>query len=541
MVAVLLLFGVFAPTAPTAHAAADFPDFTGVEFKAFYYASMPLPQTRRITSRPPIYGHGPADSRIQQLAEQRGYRLQAEPTVGLGSYGGVTLAPRAGQAWLALAEAARRRGTPLQGNSGYRSVSTQRSIFQRELSEAGQARIGRSYTMSEIASGQADAAIDSVLAYHSIPGYSRHHTGVTIDMSHLGGTNATFAGSAAYRWISADNYAAAKTFGFIPNYPPNAGPQGPNPEPWEFSFIGVDEIRCAIEVVPLADPRAAEICGWYPQVLVGNFDGDGIEDVFVYRPGADPESLFPGTTSRTQTSRPASSVRGFYTALVGDWDGDGLDDIVWYAPGSNTDYIWYHRSDGTRRSVRAEVNGRYTPVAGDFDGDGRVDVFWYAPGSAPDYIWYHRSDGSHASVRAEVNGHYTPVAGDYDGNGVDDIVWYAPGRAPDYIWYQHGDTSHRSAKMTINGMYRPTSGDYDADGREDILWYAPGGASDYVSYWRADGTHASRRVVVNGDYWVATGDHDRNGVDDIVYLNRTGGSSYVWFSEPGFHSYPRDY
>ncbi len=528
--------------APGARAAADFPNFSGVEFKRFYYASMPLPQTRPITSRPPIYGHAGADARIQQLAEQRGYRLQAVPTVGLGSYGGVAMAPEAGRAWLALADTARRRGTPLQGNSGYRSIDTQRGIFQRRLASAGQARIGRSYTMNEIATGQADGAIESVLAYHSIPGYSRHHTGVTIDLSHAGGSNGTFAGSAAYRWLSADNYAAAKAHGFIPNYPPNAGAQGPNPEPWEFSYIGVEKIRCAIEVIDLADPRAASICGIPPQVLVGNFDGDGIEDVFVYRPGRDPEGRFRGTTSRSQSTQGASPVNGRYTALSGDFDGDGIDDVLWYGVGPADDYLWYLRSDGTHRSVSTTVNGHYRPVVGDFDGNGVDDIFWYAPGGADDYVWYRRGGGAQTSVRATVNGRYTPFAGDLDGNGVDDIFWYAGGPADDYIWYQRTDRSHRSSPTTVNGLYRPVTGDFDANGRDDVFWYAPGGEPDFLWYSRTGGGYSSRSADVFGDYSVAAGDHDDDGYDDIVFLSRTGGTSYVWFSgSGGFRSYTRQY
>ncbi len=541
LVGILLAPMLALASASPATAAADFPNFTGVEFKRFYYASMPLPQTRPITYRPAIYGHGAADARIQQLAERRGYRLQAVPTVGLGSYGGVTMAPEAGRAWLALADTARRRGTPLQGNSGYRSIDTQRDIFQRRLASAGHARIGRSYTMNEIASGQADGAIESVLAYHSIPGYSRHHTGVTIDMSHAGGSNGTFAGSAAYRWLSADNYAAAKAHGFIPNYPPNAGAQGPNPEPWEFSYVGVEKIRCAIEVIDLADPRAASICGLPPQVLVGNFDGGGIEDVMVYRPGRDPEGLFPGTSTRTQTSRPASQANGIYTALAGDFDGDDLDDILWYAPGHDADYIWFHRSDGSHRSVATTVNGDYRPVVGDFDRNGVDDVFWYAPGGAQDYIWYGRGGGTHTDVRATVNGRYDPFVGDLDGNGVDDVFWYAPGGGADYIWYQRADRTHHSSRVTVDGWYQPVTGDLDANGRDDVVWYAPRSVPDYIWYSRSSG-FSSRRVEISGDYSVGSGDHDGDGFDDVVFLSRTGGTSYVWFSGPdGFRSLSRRY
>jgi len=31
-----------------------------------------------------------------------------------------------------------------------------------------------------------------------------------------------------------------KRFGFIPSYPENSGKQGPEPEPWEYVWVGED-------------------------------------------------------------------------------------------------------------------------------------------------------------------------------------------------------------------------------------------------------------------------------------------------------------
>ena len=189
-----------------------------------------------ITSPPAIYGHAAADARIRQLATQRGYRLQSVPSGSLQGVDGQLLSPSAAAAFRRLQAAASANGTPLQINSGYRSIAQQREIFRRRLG---------GWSTAQIASGQADGAIESVLAYHSIPGYSKHHTGVTMDISHAGGSNGSFRGSAAYRWISADNFQQAKRLGFIPSYPDGAGAQGPNPEPWEFVYVGVPAIRCA--------------------------------------------------------------------------------------------------------------------------------------------------------------------------------------------------------------------------------------------------------------------------------------------------------
>jgi LAS superfamily LD-carboxypeptidase LdcB len=274
---------------------------TDVEFKELFYARLPsLPGTALVTSRPPIYGDAAADARIQRLAEQRGYRLQATPTVPLGTYGGLTLAADAGRAWEALLGAARANGTPLRGTSGYRSIDAQRFIFRRELDEEGRALIGRSYTTSEIASGAADAAIESVLAFNSIPGYSRHHTAKTVDMAHAGGSIRTFSGSAAYRWISADNYAVAKRFGFIPNYPPDAGPQDPNPEPWEFGFVGTETIRCAVRYIDVDHPDAARICGGGATDVGFTNDRDGTL-VWHLRTPDRPDTDIPYGTTSTDT------------------------------------------------------------------------------------------------------------------------------------------------------------------------------------------------------------------------------------------------
>jgi LAS superfamily LD-carboxypeptidase LdcB len=526
----LLAGGLHAP----AQAAPQLPRFTGLEFKSFYYASLPLPGTQRITSRPSIYGDPEADLHIQHLAEQRGYRLQVTPTVSLGSYGGLTLAADAGNAWVALLDASRRHGTPLQGNSGYRSVTDQRAIFRRHLG---------GYSTSQIESGAADDAIEAVLSYHSIPGYSRHHTGKTIDMSAAGGSNGSFSSSAAYQWLAGDNYATAKSFGFIPNYPPGAGAQGPNPEPWEFVYVGVAAIRCAVLKVPLADPEAWRICGLPDRPVVGELTGDGIDDVLVYRVGTRAEGFFPGTASRSQTATSTPNVNGVYQPLIGDFRGDGVAEVLWYAPGPGQDFEWSYTSTGGGPSTRAvTINGRYQPLVGDFNGDGRDDIFWYAPGSAADWMWLYRADGTYENKPRTVNGAYRPAAGDFNGDGRDDIFWYAPGSAADFIWLHRAGQPPRTVPAQVAGSYAPVAGDFDANGSDDVFWYAAGPPADFV--WYQDGTaaHESRGETVNGTYALGTGDHDGDGADDIAFLAPPGGSDWVWFGNGRqFDKAPRDW
>jgi D-alanyl-D-alanine carboxypeptidase len=135
--------------------------------------------------------------------------------------------------WLDLKAAAKAEGLTIGLVSGFRSPEDQRQIF---LNAVG----GYGATAGSIAAGQSDHAVNGVLQTISVPGYSRHHTGYTIDISCAGGSLEAFGNSPCFQWISRNNYENAKKYGWIPSYPNGAGLQGPNPEPWEYVWVGTD-------------------------------------------------------------------------------------------------------------------------------------------------------------------------------------------------------------------------------------------------------------------------------------------------------------
>jgi LAS superfamily LD-carboxypeptidase LdcB len=200
-----------------------------------------------LASRPPaeapaVTGQAAADERIARLARARGYRLRApaDPAQLADAGEGRLLEPRALEAWRGLQAAAAAQGQRLELVSGFRSVARQRAIFLGALAERGRQRLGRGYTAAEIAEGTADEALEATLAESAPPGFSRHHTGFALDLNDPSGGRpfTEFGGSRAYRWLAADNFLEAKRFGFIPSYPPGADSQGPDPEPWEFVWVG---------------------------------------------------------------------------------------------------------------------------------------------------------------------------------------------------------------------------------------------------------------------------------------------------------------
>lgn len=175
---------------------------------------------------PIITGDRSVDERIRALAVMRGYRRQAEPSGSLTLTDGRYLQTEAALAWERLRAAAAGAGHSISLASAHRSPTRQAELW------------------NERSTGTSDADIDSLLQVIAAPGYSKHHTGYAIDLRSGNAVLAEFANTAAYAWLSADNFANAKAHGWLPSYPEGVQDQGPNPEAWEFVWVGANNIVC---------------------------------------------------------------------------------------------------------------------------------------------------------------------------------------------------------------------------------------------------------------------------------------------------------
>lgn len=213
--------------------------FSGEEFKQLYQ-SMVYPNTQDFTEPPIITGNVEADNRIRRMAEARGYRMTSIPTQAIMKINEPRLdnddllQPLAAKDWLALKEDARAVGIRLSLVSAYRSPQFQRELFTSRLFANG-------ITPVQVAAAQADFAVEQTLSLAALPGYSRHHTGYTVDLWCEDGS-ATFLASSCFKWVSDNNYLHAKDHGWIPSYPEGANEQGPEPEPWEYVWVGRDRL-----------------------------------------------------------------------------------------------------------------------------------------------------------------------------------------------------------------------------------------------------------------------------------------------------------
>lgn len=207
-------------------------EFSGNEFRILYDQLL-QPNLNKVDIPPAITGNDIADTRIRQIAESRGYRLRSSPINSLPYIDGVLMQPLVSSSWRALKQESINAGLNLSITSAYRSVESQRQLFLGRLTALG-------VNYSDIANGLADEEINETLITTAVPGYSKHHTGYTVDLLCAGYEFENFKNSSCNEWLAADNFRVAKEHGFIPSYPPDADLQGPNPEAWEYVWVGTE-------------------------------------------------------------------------------------------------------------------------------------------------------------------------------------------------------------------------------------------------------------------------------------------------------------
>ena len=123
--------------------------------------------------------------------------------------------------YVEMKEAAASEGVNLIMSSGFRSVDDQAAIYEKILADNA---------------GDYEKTIELV----SIPGYSRHHTGLAVDINDVDYSVNGFSLTPAYEWLSKNNFLNAKKYGFLPSYPETEIEInfGPEPESWEYIWVG---------------------------------------------------------------------------------------------------------------------------------------------------------------------------------------------------------------------------------------------------------------------------------------------------------------
>jgi len=245
--------------------------------------------------------------------------------------------------------------------------------------------------------------------------------------------------------------------------------------------------------------------------IVGDFDGDGIDQLAVYIDGHWVIDL-NGDGQVDEEDLWALLGKSGDRPVVGDWDGDGKDDIGVYGPVWPGDEIALANEPGlpdaqnaTRDQeknvppdrdaaaaqirllkhgavgrVRGDVidhvlryNGTAIefPVSGDFNGDGVTTVGVFRDGR-----WQLDVDGDGMRSDADLDFLFgkegdLPVVGDFDGNGIDQMGVFRGGQ---WIVDSNGNfeiDAHDAVFSFGEEGDVPMAGDFNGDGVDEVVVY----------------------------------------------------------------------
>jgi LAS superfamily LD-carboxypeptidase LdcB len=205
------------------------------------YESAVMPNTERISdnSKPNITSDPMLDNLIWRLAVERGYKLSAQPVSSLQPYTEeltdrvYLVQPTAYGDLTDMVKRSRSDDVPLLVTNAYQSVDVQKEVFNERLAQ----NLGINF--STMPKQNQTEIIYQILRNTAPPGYSRHHTGYTLDFG-CGDGSADFVTSSCYQWLTSDNFYNAKISNFIPSYPFGVNNIGPDPIPWKFVWINSD-------------------------------------------------------------------------------------------------------------------------------------------------------------------------------------------------------------------------------------------------------------------------------------------------------------
>jgi hypothetical protein len=384
----------------------------------------------------------------------------------------------------------------LTGSQEVPQAATTATGYGRVMIDEGAGTLTFTVVYSGLSSNQ-------TLAHIHAPAPIGANTGVAIDFGTVGGTSGTISGTRA---VTSDQIAQIR-----------AG----------LAYINVHSVNFP----------GGELRGQLGLRRVLDFDGDGQTDYSVLRfPNVAP----PGQAPITQYN--LNSTTGFQAVgwgdantdfpCAGDYDGDGQDDLCVYragaSPGAPSYFYILHTSDLSVRVVEWGVQGDQA-VARDYDGDGKTDLAIYRRGAASGdqaYWWIIESRSGLVRVAGwgltgTVDARDYPAPQDYDGDGKVDLAIYRVGISPanTYIVLRSSDSTVQFANWGNFSSDWVIPGDFDGDGKADFTAGRTGALSTSpLVWWTRMSSNGTTRVQTWGQSAdrPAPGDYDGDGRTDIT-------------------------
>lgn len=236
------------------------------------------------------------------------------------------------------------------------------------------------------------------------------------------------------------------------------------------------------DIVTLEWGRAGDI------PVPGDYDGDGLDELAVWRPSNGKWYMHIWGTDQMYVEQwgqagdiPIPGVTGwlFYRRLMQDLDGDGRTDPGFFRRSSQR---WAVYNLATHKSAPRPdwpVESGEVIVPADYNGDGRMEYATWRPRDGM-WRWYDDLEGQAKSSQWGQSGDI-PVPADYDGDGRAEAAIWKPYNG--HWWFKklNADAATGGQQWGTNGDF-PVPGDYDGDGRMDIAVWRPSNGKWYILY-----------------------------------------------------------
>ena len=300
--------------------------------------------------------------------------------------------------------------------------------------------------------------------------------------------------------------------------------------------------------------------GWSFAGLWGDYNNDGLEDLFVANWDAQNDYLYQnngdGTFTRIMTGPPVTDSAYSQDAVWGDYDNDGHLDLlvsVGILSGPRSNLLYRNQGNGTFAKITSGpiVTNLHTTVGsswGDYDNDGYIDLFVANTGlslSPQNKNALYRNNGAGGFTRILSGQLVNDSAqsqscawGDYNNDGKLDLFVANVGN--NFLYRNDGNgafTTITNGHIVNGGGSSVGSawGDYDNDGFLDL--FVGNGVTDVETnfLYRNTGTGTFDSVTTGaiatdtgGFTGCAWADYDNDGFLDLCVCEYQPGSNFLY-------------
>ena len=280
------------------------------------------------------------------------------------------------------------------------------------------------------------------------------------------------------------------------------------------------------------DSTVSKLATPLAQPWVGDFDGDGKDDLFWRNLMTGEAVIWKSANSATQQSVTTVTSPDWVVAGVGDFDGDGKSDIFWRNVETGGNTIWKSANSATIQAVTAltDFNWRAMAVA-DFDGDGKADILWRNQVTGADTLWKSGNNATAQILTAVAAAWDIVGVGDFNNDGKADVLWRHNSSGVNAIWLSANSATQQTVRGVSDNAWRVVGvADVNGDAKADILWRNASTGADAIWLTTTGSTQQSAPVVAIAWRVQGVGDYTGDGQADVLWRNTATGVNVIWKS-----------